>query len=49
MNQQIVDFMWEFVLDDEGIKCECVITDERDGILEIKNIVAHPGCQRRVS
>ncbi len=27
-----------FVLDDNGIKCECVITDEGDGVLEIKNI-----------
>lgn len=34
-----------FVLDDEGIKCECVITDEGSGILEIKNIATEPGCQ----
>ncbi len=27
-----------YVLDDNGIKCECVITDEGNGILEIKNI-----------
>ena len=27
-----------YVLDDNGIKCECVITDERNGVLEIKNI-----------
>jgi len=27
-----------FVLDDNGVKCECVITDEGDGVLEIKNI-----------
>lgn len=27
-----------YVLDDDGIKCECVITDEGNGILEIKNI-----------
>lgn len=27
-----------FVLDDGGVKCECVITDEGSGILEIKNI-----------
>lgn len=27
-----------FVLDDNGIKAECVVTDEGDGILEIKNI-----------
>ena len=27
-----------YVLDDNGVKCECVITDEGNGILEIKNI-----------
>ena len=28
-----------YVLDDNGIKCECVITDEGNGVLEIKNMV----------
>ena len=27
-----------YVLDDKGIKCECVITDQGNGVLEIKNI-----------
>ena len=27
-----------YVLDDNGIKCECVINDEGNGVLEIKNI-----------
>lgn len=27
-----------YVLDDNGVKCECVITDEGNGVLEIKNI-----------
>ena len=27
-----------YVLDDNGVKCECVITDEENGDLEIKNI-----------
>ena len=31
-----------FVLDDEGVKGECVVTDEGDGILEIKNIATLP-------
>jgi GNAT superfamily N-acetyltransferase len=31
-----------FVLDDNGIKCECVITDEGNGVLEIKNIATFP-------
>ena len=36
-----------FVLDDNGIKCECVVTDEGKGILEIKNIATVPGYQGR--
>ena len=35
-----------YVLDDIGAKCECVITDEGNGILEIKNIAVLPECQR---
>lgn len=27
-----------YVIDDNGIKCECVVTNEENGILEIKNI-----------
>lgn len=34
-----------YVLDDNGIKCECIVTDEGKGILEIKNIAAEPGYQ----
>ena len=34
-----------FVLDDNGIKCECVVTDEGKGILEIKNIATVPEFQ----
>ena len=30
------------VLDDCGVKAECVVTDESDGILEIKNIAVDP-------
>lgn len=26
-----------YVLDDDGVKCECVVTDEDGGVLEIKN------------
>ena len=26
-----------YVLDDNGVKAECVVTDEGDGVLEIKN------------
>lgn len=34
-----------YVLDDNGIKCECVVTDEGNGILEIKNIATVPEYQ----
>ena len=34
-----------FVLDDHGIRCECVVTDEGSGILEIKNIATVPDDQ----
>ena len=31
-----------YVIDDDGIKGECVVTDEGEGILEIKNIATAP-------
>lgn len=34
-----------YVLDDNGVKSECVITDEGNGILEIKNIATVPAYQ----
>ena len=34
-----------FVLDDDGIKAECVVTDEGGGVLEIKNIATDPKSQ----
>ncbi|MED9882432.1 MAG: GNAT family N-acetyltransferase [Blautia sp.] len=36
-----------YVLDDNGIKCECVVTDEGNGILELKNIAVVPGYQKK--
>lgn len=36
-----------FVLNDEGVKAECVVTKEGDGIYEIKNIAVSPDFQRR--
>jgi ribosomal protein S18 acetylase RimI-like enzyme len=36
-----------FVLDDNGIKAECVITKEAEGIYELKNIAVLPDYQRR--
>ena len=34
-----------YVLDDNGIKSECVLTDEGNGIIEIKNIATYPEYQ----
>lgn len=36
-----------YVLDDNGIKAECVVTDEKNRILEIKNIATKPEFQRK--
>ena len=36
-----------FVLDDHGVKAECVVTKEADGIYELKNIAVMPDCQRK--
>jgi len=36
-----------FILDDNGIKAECVITKESDGIYELKNIAVLPVYQRK--
>ena len=35
-----------FILDDNGVKAECVVTLERNDILEIKNIATAPGYQK---
>ncbi len=34
-----------YVLEDDGVKAECVVTDEGGGILELKNIAVKPGFQ----
>lgn len=36
-----------YVLNDNGVKCECIITDEGNGILEIKNIATDPNHHRK--
>lgn len=36
-----------YVLEDSGVKGVCVVTDEGDGLLEIKNIATDPDCQGR--
>ena len=34
-----------YILEDHGVKCECVVTDEGNGVLEIKNIAPAPAAQ----
>ena len=34
-----------YLLEDDGVKAECVVTDEGGGILELKNIAVAPDCQ----
>ncbi|MEF9987628.1 MAG: GNAT family N-acetyltransferase [Christensenella sp.] len=36
-----------FILDDNGVKAECVITQENDGTYELKNIAVLPDCRRK--
>ena len=36
-----------FVLDDGGVKGECVVTDEGNGILELKSLAVSPDFQRK--
>lgn len=45
MIDRYIDRGTMYVLDDCGIKCECVLTDEGHGVLEIKNIATEPDHQ----
>ena len=36
-----------YLLDDDGVKAECIVTDEGDGVLEIKNIAVESSCQKK--
>jgi GNAT superfamily N-acetyltransferase len=36
-----------FILDDNGVKAECVVTKEGDQVYEIKNLAVRPDCQRK--
>lgn len=36
-----------YVLDDGGVKAECVITKESDGVYELKNIAVIADCQHK--
>lgn len=45
MIDRYIDSGTMFVLDDDGIKSVCIVTDEGGGILEIKNIAVAPEFQ----
>jgi len=45
MVDRYLDIGTMYVLDDNGIRCECVVTDEGSGILEIKNLATVPAHQ----
>ena len=36
-----------FVLNDDGVKAECVVTNEANGIYELKNIAVMPESQKK--
>ncbi|MHA5221575.1 GNAT family N-acetyltransferase [Dysosmobacter sp. Phy] len=36
-----------YVLEEDGVKAECVVTDEGNGVLELKNLAAAPAFQGR--
>ena len=36
-----------FILDENGVKAECVVTKESDGVYELKNVAVTPDCQRK--
>ena len=45
MIEKYLDKGTMYVLEDDGIKGECVVTDEGNGVLEIKNIATSPEFQ----
>ena len=45
MIERYLDRGTMYVLDDGGVKCECVVTDEGNGVLEIKNLATVPEFQ----
>ena len=46
MIDRYIDRGTMYVLDDAGVRCVCVVTDEGHGVLEIKNIATAPAHQR---
>lgn len=47
MIDRYLDNGWMYVLDNDGVKCECVVTDEGNNVLEIKNIATAPNARKK--
>ena len=47
MIDRYIDKGTMYVLDDDGVKSECVVTDEGSGVLEIKNLATVPEYQNK--
>lgn len=47
MIDRYLDWGWLYVLEDSDVRAVCVLTDEGDGILEIKNLAVSPPFQGR--
>ncbi len=47
MIDKYLEFGEMFVLEDNGVKAECVVTKEDEGIYELKNIAVDPKSQRK--
>lgn len=45
MIERYLDSGTMYVLDDNGVKAECVVTDEGSRVLELKNIAVYPEYQ----
>lgn len=45
MIDRYIDRGTMYILEDHGIQCECIVTDEGNGVLEIKNIATKPQSQ----
>ncbi len=47
MIDRYIDKGTMYVLDDGGVKSECVVTDEENGVVEIKNLATVPEYQNK--
>ena len=47
MIEKYLDHGTMYVLDEDGVKAVCVVTDEGNGVLEIKNLATAPLFQRK--